>query len=433
MPAPRPPLVEVSDGAERIRVDPQAFLGECNDRYGPVFTVEVDGGKRITYVLDPHVFQPLLTAKQVDFSPVSRQSKKRFGLGRVVETDDHVKRLSASFIKSLRGKSLRASLVRFEEALAPAVEALALSLDAPQVLSLQDVVQRTLMPATVFGLFGDGIYDRDFVADFMAFSTSIATRFAGSNPELAERGIEAEVALMERLQVALEPPMTSVVEHLHSGVLETPDLTPDERHRTLLMLMWGSMVNLLPTSAWMLGTVFREPSLVAAVREEAAAGGSDLALSIATETLRLFSRPNMYRQVVEDFELPLSNGDAVTFTSGDWLALFPRFLHHDPSVFHRVMDFDARRFYPVQGKKPTFIKDGKPLRHATVVFGLGRGRCPGDSYALSVLTLSLRVWLDAFDGTLTDAPFPVAVTQTVSSTPEPSADIEVLLSRRLER
>ena len=39
--------------------------------------------------------------------------------------------------------------------------------------------------------------------------------------------------------------------------------------------------------------------------------------SIATETLRLYSRPNLYREVKEDFDLEGPDGRRVRFTAGE--------------------------------------------------------------------------------------------------------------------
>jgi cytochrome P450 len=179
------------------------------------------------------------------------------------------------------------------------------------------------------------------------------------------------------------------------------------------------MVNLIPTSVWMYSTLIRDPELVASVR----ADPEGLIPSIVEETLRLFSRPNMYRQVTKDFALTLSTGAQVRLSAGDWVALFPRFLHHDPTVFRDALSFNARRFCPVNGAKARFVKDGKPLQHATVVFGLGRGRCPGDTFALSVLAVALKGWVQALEARSESTPLPEAVRQTVASTPGPAAAI----------
>jgi cytochrome P450 len=424
-----PPLVSGENVAGRIRAEPEVFLRECVSRHGPVFTVLVDAGKRITYVLDPHMFQTLLTAPQVDFSPVSRQSKLRFGMGGVVSTMDDVRELSTGLIKSLRGQNLTDSLTRFDAGLHRAVAAYTADLDGECPRTIQQLAHQTLIPATVHALFGAGVYDERFIHDFLTYSSSVSTRFAGSDPSLDPRGIDAERALMARLESALERKETPVVQSLSTTLLGRVSLTQDERVRTLLMLMWGSMVNLIPTSVWMYANVIRDAALVEELHRS---GGSHLRQSVVTETLRLYSRPNMYREIAEDFDLELSDGRSIHFTGGDWIALFPRFLHHDSEVYQEPLHFDPRRFCPEKGsdEPPTFYKAGEPIKHSTVVFGLGRGRCPGDTYAIAVLERLLAAWTASFDARLSKAELPGAITDTVSSTPGPASAIEIFIQPR---
>lgn len=111
----------------------------------------------------------------------------------------------------------------------------------------------------------------------------------------------------------------------------------------------------------------------------------------------------MYRAVTEDFELECHEGRTIHFTKVDWIALFPRLLHHDPEVFTEPLRFNPRRFCPADeepGHPPTFTKAGRPLRDPVVVFGHGRGRCPGDAYTASVLDKLLSTWTSTFDARL---------------------------------
>ena len=229
--------------------------------------------------------------------------------------------------------------------------------------------------------------------------------------------------MLKRLETSLDGAQASVIENLIEGGLDRPEVSREERLRTLLMFLWGSLVDLVPTGVWMVGTLMQERQLMEAVRAESEAGGDELARSIVEETLRLFSRPNMYRQVVEDFELQLSDGRRVGFAAGDWLGLFPRLLHRDPEVFEQPLQFDARRFCSVDGMKPVFTKGGRRLRHPTLSFGLGRGRCPGDVYTISVLVVSLQRWTVALDVGPCEEALPEDVRKTVSSSPGPDRPI----------
>lgn len=434
MTAISPPLIDQPGLATAIRRDPEAVLDDCAATHGPVFTVAVDADHRITYVLDPHLFRPLLTAPQVDFAPVSRQSKRRFGLGRMVATQDRTRRLSHAIVGGLRGAQLAETLTAFEAELDHASVRYAATVDTEQARSVQSLARETLMPATVHALFGDGVYDEQFVHDFEAFSEAVATRLAGSCPDLDERGVAAQRALKNRLRGPLRRMDTPALDALSDRLLSDATVTDDERLSTLIMLMWGSMVNLVPTSVWMYASLLSHPRLVAELRHTAdTRSGESLRRSIVTETLRLFSRPNMYRAVREDFDLRLHDARIVHFAEGDWVALFPRLLHHDPEVFADPLRFDPWRFCPEDGephRPPTFAKGGIPLTDPVVVFGQGRGRCPGDAYTVSVLDRLLTRWTSTFEARLVDAVLPPAVTETVSSTPSPASDIDMIIRAR---
>ena len=58
-----PPVINSSDCAARLRIEPESFLRSCRQQYGSVFTLVLDKEIRITYVTDPHLFQSLLTAE----------------------------------------------------------------------------------------------------------------------------------------------------------------------------------------------------------------------------------------------------------------------------------------------------------------------------------------------------------------------------------
>lgn len=425
-----PPVVDDPDLALRIRTNPERLLARCAAEHGEVFTVAVDGGHRITYVLDPHAFHPLLTARQVDFSPVSRQSKLRFGLGDIVATDQRVRALSHALTGGLRGSGLRTTLEAFDGELDRAVAGYAASLDGTERRTVQDLVRQTLIPATVRALFGHGVVDGDFTADFASYASAISARFAGSDPALHPAGAAAEQALMDRLADCLGRTDTAVLATLSKRLPDDAAVTDEQRLRTLLMLLWGSLVNLVPTSVWMYASILAALGLVEELRHSrGTADGRRLRRSVVTETLRLYSRPNIYRAVTADVDLELSDGRTIRLSGGDWVALFPRFLHHDPDVFHAPQRFDPRRFCPPADHpdaQPTFSKRGTPLRHPTVVFGLGRGRCPGDAYSLAVLDRVAATWTWAFDSRLV-AVLPEPITDTVSSTPRPAEPVEVVV------
>ena len=69
--------------SSNLRLKPSEFLAECQRMYGDVFTLEMDGGKNMTYVFDPNNFKQILTT--LDFYTISKQSKQRFKLNKLFE------------------------------------------------------------------------------------------------------------------------------------------------------------------------------------------------------------------------------------------------------------------------------------------------------------------------------------------------------------
>ena len=425
MPDPfEPPRIGDPAAIEAWRADPEAFLVRCRAEHGDVFTLELD--PPLTYVLDPHAFGQLLMSKQVDFSPVSQQSKRRFGLGRIVESEAQVRALSSDFVRALRGASLRGTIVRADASLAHACAEVAAQLDTERFTTLEALADQTLVRASVEALYGEAVWDEGTAEDVQRFSRAVASRLKGQDSDLDPAGREAEARLLSRLVSVVDEGDTPVLASLRDGVLGRPDLDDEERARTLLMLLWGSLINLRPTSVWMYGSVIGDAQLVDRLRREGVGQDGPLTRSVVDESMRLFSRPNMYRQVVETFDLPLQGGRSARLHAGSWVALFPRLLHHDPEVFDEPQAFDPDRFLSGEG----FAKGGAELRHPLMIFGVGRGRCPGDGYAREVLARALDHWTSTFHATLEVPTLPRAVTRTVASTPEAAEPVAVRLRAR---
>ena len=141
----------------------------------------------------------------------------------------------------------------------------------------------------------------------------------------------------------------------------------------------GSLVNLSPTASWMAAS----SSVSLRCRTSSRAprtGRARRSGSVVLETLRLYSRPNMYRAVRESFDVTLRDGERVRLEAGSWVALFPRFAHLDGEAFQAPETFVPARF--VDADEPSRLR--RPGA-SMLVFGMGKGRCPGDRYATEVL------------------------------------------------
>jgi cytochrome P450 len=419
-----PPTIAHENPRVALAEDPAGFLASCQAKWGKVFTIPFE--TPVTYVLDASAYRAILTSRKVDFAPVSRQSKRRFELGALVETEADVRALSHDFIRALRGRVLQRIVGRLEAALERHTAAWQATIPSRADLTLDALVDATLVPASVEALFGVSAVDESLAADIETFSASVAMRLTGADPTLNRGGRAAEERLMERFETCLKLSDAPMLEALRDGVMADPAVTDDARVRMLLMLMWGSLVNLKPTSVWLAASVYRLEGLQGQLREELEQPRAPLTASVVQETLRMFSRPNMYRAVVEDFDVTFSSGQTYRLAAGSWVALFPQLHHRDGTSFLEPLRFAPDRFLPATLEQPH--RGARPS--ALVVFGMGKGRCPGDTYAQTALALTLQSWLTHFEGWVDPAArLPPAVLKTVASTPGPSQPIAARLTR----
>lgn len=424
--APYPPVVEQDNPRAALSADPARFLSACRETYGDVFTLDMP--TPVTYMLDPSQFKTLLTATAVDFTPISQQSKRRFDLDLLVETEDDVRALSQAFVRSLRGSTLKETLVRLEDSLKRHVAAFRASEAGAFSVDMQDLVDETLVPASIEALFGTQVLYEGLSQDVRVFSDAVPSRLAGTDIRLDPVSRGAEDRLMEAFGRCLygenvTPLVTSMTEELFAD----KQARDRSRIRALLMIMWGSLVNLRSSTVWMAAQVFNAPGLADELRADLAEDDTTLAVSVVMETLRLHSRPNIYRAVVEDLPLTLHDGSSVTLPANGWVALFPRFNHHNPATFRNPLSFRPDRFIVSAEEKAAGHNPVQDL----MIFGTGRGRCPGDGYANAAMLLILKVWLGQFENRgQSETELPPAVLQTVSSTPAPAEPIHLTLAHR---
>jgi cytochrome P450 len=78
---------------------------------------------------------------------------------------------------------------------------------------------------------------------------------------------------------------------------------------------------------------------------------------------------------------PVDLGEGARFPAGTTIALSPYLVHHDPRLFTDPERFDPDRWSPDRAKD--IAKD------ATIPFGAGVRRCPGDFYALTEMTIQI--------------------------------------------
>ena len=424
-----PPLVKQDNLRAVLSADPPRFLSNCRKTHGDVFTLDLP--TPVTYMLDPTQFKTLLTSTAVDFTPISQQSKRRFDLDLLVETQEDVRALSQAFVRSLRGSTLKETLVRLESSLKRHVAAFRAAESGSFTVDMQDLVDETLVPASIEALFGSQVLYEGLSQDVRVFSEAVPSRLAGADIRLDPVSRDAEDRLMAAFGNCLYgEQVTPLVASMTEELFADKQARDRSRIRALLMIMWGSLVNLRSSTVWMAAQIFNAPGLADELRAALAKDDTTLAVSVVMETLRLHSRPNIYRAVIEDLPLTLQDGSGVTLPANGWVALFPRFKHHDPATFQDPLVFRPDRFIVSAEDKAAGHNPALDL----MIFGTGRGRCPGDGYANAAMLLIMKVWLGQFENRgRAQTELPPAVLQTVSSTPAPAEPIYLTLAHRRQQ
>lgn len=450
-----PPLVRVPAGnnvSEEVDNDSVSFISDCQREYGDIFTVPLENGMRMTYVLDVHAFPSvLLNPSKISFTDTSRQSKLRFGMGSLVESNEDVRSLSKVLVRALNNQFLADAMGRMTRALHDEIIKLA---DKPPMqegprhhggwyqADLLDVVSRFVVKGSSDALFGTDFY-WDGLVPLMRlgglYSASISNRKPGGNRTQTHK--KAWEALRETLvgRATDGTPMQAL-----EGWSRERNASLGEAQSTLAVLLWGSLVNLIPSLCWALGrlmmdesgtverileelrTVFddtlSDPERVSEVTPQRLAHCEVLDSAIK-EALRLHTSPNVFRHVVETHTIAMSDGREMLLRKGDWIALRPSINHYDPEVFENPTDYRFDRFT----NGATFSKGGKTVKYPLMLFGAGVGQCPGALWTWYTLRSSIALVLWHWQLAPVHDRLPARRLKTISSTPEPAMPLEAYM------
>ena len=213
------PLVKGDDLRQQLADDPEALLENCREEYGEVFTLDLE--TPVTYLLDSVYFKQVLTSLSVDFAPVSRQSKVRFGLEHLVASDAQVRGLSQVFARALRGSKVRSVMNDFKNTLEEKTKDWLDKSGQNETVSLVKLVDCTLVPASAEALFGRNIFYPNLSNDISIYSQAVSSRLIGDRGDLGASGQAAEAQLLAHLAGCLDAKhRTSFVDSLfRNGLL----------------------------------------------------------------------------------------------------------------------------------------------------------------------------------------------------------------------
>ena len=255
----------------------------------------------------------------------------------------------------------------------------------------------------------------------------MSTMFAGSDPSIIKSGEAAQGKLknaLKKVLVCQRSSLSTTISTLIENLLDPLEIPDNERVNFLLMVLWGSLINMQPTNFWLLLHIARHKDSQKDILAEMDLPDKRRAktLAVVYEVLRLQSRPNMYRYARETCMLKDGN-NTVNVMKGQWVALFPRMMHMDKDIHENPTVFTPGRFLnQTMDRKP-------PTEKELLVFGQGRGACPANDYTVLALSTIITSILAIMELNYEDN-VPQSRQNTVSSTPPPDQDANILIRLR---
>ncbi|XP_032808483.2 cytochrome P450 7A1-like [Petromyzon marinus] len=432
--------------ALRYGAQPLAFLREQQARYGEVFTCLI-AGSYTTFICDPFSYGALLrNDRALDFEKFGQKiARTVFG---VVDFFDPrynvtIEEIHDIFAKTLTGTELHSLtesmlgnlhgyLVEGRAARdAGAGCAGGAGGDGWQEEGLNEFCRRTMFRAGVATIFGQNMFDAEsslaeMLKSFDDFDRAFPLLVAGVPLWMmpaARRGREAlETALGKVAPGTMVEPAALIMQraNLFEG---SPLLGKLDKARTHSIMMWASQANSLPAIFWTLFYLLRSAPALKAVRaqlkellgHEAREHGKAFVItreqlnkmtvlhSVVNEALRLSSASMIVRQAKEDVTLELDSGRSVLVRKGDMVALYPKMMHFDPSIYPDPMEFKFDRFLGENLKeKTTFTQNSRRLSLYLMPFGMGKSLCPGRFFAINEMKLVVTMLLWSYDLELLD-------------------------------
>ncbi|XP_011362887.1 25-hydroxycholesterol 7-alpha-hydroxylase [Pteropus alecto] len=412
--------------ALKFKKDPLGFMRTLQKQHGDIFTLLL-GGKYITLILDPCQYQLVIKNHKLSFQMFTKKiMKKVFSIQKLMTNDDLNDELHDCY-QLLQGKSLDVLMENTMQNLQQVFE--------PQLFKSTNwdmAYLLTFCSSVIFEITFTTIYGRFLAGDRKKFITELQDdffKFDNKFPYLVS-DIPIELlgnvkSIQKKLIKCLTSENIAKMQELSEVVQMRQDIL--EKYYTFkdaeigahhLGFLWASVANTIPTTFWVMYYLLRHPEAMAALRDEidhllqstGQKRGSGFSIHITREqldslvylestileALRLCSFSSIIRFVQEDLTLPSETGD-YRLRKGDFIAIFPPFLHYDPEIFEAPEEFRFDRFTENGKKKTTFFKRGKKLRYYLLPFGFGTSKCPGRFLAVNEIKQLLVILLTYFD------------------------------------
>ncbi len=396
--------------AVRFGTDATAFVQQCREQHGDVFTLFV-AGKRMTFVLDPLSAPSVLKAKQLDFHPVSdhilhHAFKMVDPRGKV--DMDAIERLGRT---RLRGEPLEVLTKNMAAQLREILPGA-----APQEWGERDLyrlIWDVVFRAGTESLFGRGVTTDALARNFEVFDRQFPVMAAGLPRRLVRDGERALDALANSRLTG-----TDCSQWIRDRQPYLEAMPADERGYARIPVLWAIHANTIPACFWSLYNLLRTPRALQAIRAELdglsaearraldpdTLDGLRMLDSAVRESLRLSSGSLTVREVLEPFTLETGSG-AHCLRAGDRVCLAPFVTHRDPEIFEDPLTYRFDRFYAPTGRKQ-FYKRGQRVPLPLMPFGAGVSMCPGRFFAMNEIKLFVAMAVSQWNIELLRGPIP---------------------------
>jgi len=232
------------------------------------------------------------------------------------------------------------------------------------------------------------------------------------------------------------------------GVLANdPQITDRTRARFMLSLFWAAQANTLPLTFWLIVEILNNPRVREKVAAEARSGpfssmpdeSGHFDVSVETlpyiraclkEVLRMKVAMLTHRKVSRDTSFTTPTGKRYKLPKGDMVTVASYISHYDETVYQNPWEFNPERWLdPAMEKLSPLDSTGDDYWYP---FSKGRYSCSGKFLALLEIPTLIALFMREFDAELVD-PMPSANWQAVLAAVLPEGTCKLKFRRKMEQ
>ncbi len=373
-------------------------------RHGSVFTLELPIYGRVVIVGDTQLAKQIFTTSPEELGNIQPNLSRLFGSGSVFALDgDEHRRRRRLLAPPFHGKSMKNYEAIIEEETLRETAGWPEGQAFPTLPSMMHITLNAILRA-VFGAEGAELDElRRLIPPWVTLGSRLATMpkpertYGRFTPwgKLAEWRRQYDVVIDRLIEAERADPnfaeRTDVLAlMLRSTYDDGTAMSRKDIGDELLTLLAAGHETTASTLGWAFERLTRHPDLLAALADEADAGGSDLRQATILEVQRArtvidFAARRVYPPVFRLGEWVIPRGDSLLVSISQ--------IHDDPELFPDPGRFDPHRFI-----------GNKPSSFAWIPFGGGTRRCVGAAFANMEMDVVLRTVLRDFAIETTTAP-----------------------------